>query len=124
MHWTEVARECDPLSDLQAQTRLIEIDADGNGVTDFALDGFTFGDSDVTFVDGEPDGSDSIEPDRAVCDTITPGVRPGTLVARVRSGRGDGLPSTQSSALVRKGAITDFAGNPNARQTVSRFQSP
>lgn len=124
VHWTEVARECDPLSDLQAQTRLIEIDADGNGVTDFALDGFTFGDSEVTFVDGEPDGSDSIEPDRAVCDTITPGVRPGTLVARVRSGRGDGLPSTQSSALVRKGAITDFAGNPNARQTVSRFQSP
>lgn len=95
-----------------------------SGVTDFALDGFTFGDSDITFVDGEPDGSDSIEPDRAVCDTITPGVRPGTLVARVRSGRGDGLPGTQSSALVRKGAITDFAGNPNARQTVSRFQSP
>lgn len=100
------------------------IDADGDGATDFALDGFAFGDSDVIFVDGEPDGSDAIEPDRAVCDTITPGVRPGTLVARVQSGRSDGLPSTQSSAFVRSGAITDLAGNPNIRQTVSRFGSP
>lgn len=124
VHWTEVAQECDVLGDRQAQTRLIEIDADGNGVTDFALDGFAFGDSDVTFVDGEPDGSDSIGPDQAACDTTTPGVRPGTLVARIRSERSNGLPSTQSSAFVREGAITDFAGNPNARQLVAPFLSP
>lgn len=124
VYWTEVAQECDELSTELPRTRLIEIDADGDGATDFALDGFAFGDSDVIFVDGESDGSDAIEPDRAVCDTITPGVRPGTLVARVQSGRSDGLPSTQSSAFVRSGAITDLAGNPNIRQTVSRFGSP
>lgn len=124
VYWTEVARECDAVEGTQARTRLIEIDADGNGITDFALDGFTFGVSDVIFVDGEPDGSDSIEPDRAACDTTTPGVRPGTLVARVQSGRSNGLPSTRSSALIRSGAITDFAGNANARQTVSRLRSP
>lgn len=124
VYWTEVASECDELSDALPRTRLIEIDADGDSTTDFALDGFAFGDSDVIFVDGEPDGSDAIEPDRAVCDTITPGGRPGTLVARVQSGRSDGLPSTQSSAIVRSGAITDLAGNPNVRQRVSRLQSP
>ncbi len=124
VHWTEVARECDASGSQQAQTRLIEVDADGDGATDFALDGFAFSGSDVTFVDGEPDGSDSIEPERAACDTATPGVRPGTLVARVRSERSSGLPTTQSSAIVRSGAITDFAGNPNAWQVVPRFQSP
>lgn len=124
LYWTEVAQECDLVSLEQPRTRLIEIDADGDGATDFALDGFTFADSDVTFVDGEPDGSDSIEPDRAACDTTTPGVRPGTLVARIQSGRGDGLPSTRSRAFVRSDAITDLAGNPNVRQTVSRFESP
>ena len=124
VYWTEVTRECDLSSNEQPQTRLIEIDADGDGTTDFALDGFAFGGSDVTFVDGEPDGSDSIEPDRAACDSTTPGVRPGTLVARVRSGRSDGLPGTESSALVRSGVITDLGGNPNARQLVPRLQTP
>ena len=124
VYWTEVAPQCDAASDAPPRTRLIEIDADRDGATDFALDGFAFGGSDVVFVDGEPDGSDSIEPDGAVCDTVTPGVRPGTLVARVRSGRSDGLPSTQSSATVRSGAITDLAGNPNARQLVPRLHSP
>ncbi|WP_419837172.1 cell wall-binding repeat-containing protein [Candidatus Poriferisodalis sp.] len=124
VYWTEVARECDVLSNEQARTRLIEIDADGDGATDFALDGFTFGGSDVIFVDGEADGSDSIEPDRAVCDTTTPGVRPGTLVARIQSERSDGLPSTESSAFVRSNAITDLAGNPNLRQVVLRFEGP
>lgn len=124
VYWTEVAQQCDISSNEQPRTRLIEIDADGDGATDFALDGFAFGDSDIAFVDGEPDGSDSIEPDRAACDTTTPGVRPGTLVARVRSGHSDGLPGTQSSAFVRSGAITDLAGNPNIRQTVPLLGSP
>ena len=124
VYWTEVTRECDRSSNEQPQTRLIEIDADGDGTTDFALDGFAFGGGDVTFVDGEPDGSDSIEPGRAACDSTTPGVRPGTLVARVRSGRSDGLPSTESSALVRSGTVTDLGGNANTRQLVPRLQTP
>ena len=61
VHWTEVAHECDASSIGQPRTRLIEIDADRDGATDFALDGFAFGDSDVVFVDGEPDGSDAME---------------------------------------------------------------
>lgn len=124
VYWTEVVQECDVLSNEQARTRLIEIDANSDGVTDFALDGFVFGGSEVILVDGEPDGSDSIEADRAVCDTTTPGVRPGTLVARIQSERSDGLPGTESRAFVRSNAITDLAGNPNLRQLVSRFDSP
>lgn len=122
VHWTETVQDCDTANDDPVRVRLIEIDADGNGTTDFDLDGFTFGASDVDFVDG--DGGDSIIADRATCDTTTPGVRPGTLVARIRSGSVDNLPSTRSTAFVRSGAVTDLAGNANARQTGVRLQRP
>ncbi|MCY4517064.1 MAG: cell wall-binding repeat-containing protein [Acidimicrobiaceae bacterium] len=121
VEWTEAVRDCDDADD-PVRVRLIEIDADGNGTTDFDLDGFTFGASDVVFIEG--DGGDSIIAERATCDTTTPGVRPGTLVARIQSASIDNLPSTRSTALVRSGAVTDLAGNANARQTGVGLQRP
>lgn len=123
VQWTEAVQDCDSqTNDDPPRVRLIEIDADGNGTTDFDLDGFTFGDSDVVFVDG--DSGDSIMAGRAACDTTTPGVRPGTLVARIQSASIDNLPTTRSTALVRSGAVTDLAGNANVRQTGVRLQRP
>ena len=122
VHWTEAVQDCDSANDDPVRVRLIEIDADGNGTTDFDLDGFTFGDSDVEFVAG--DSGDSIIVGRATCDTTTPGVRPGTLVARIQSASIDNLPTTRSTAVVRSGAVTDLAGNASARQTGVRLQRP
>lgn len=122
VHWTEAVQDCDTANDDPVRVRLIEIDADGNGTTDFDLDGFTFGASDVVFIDG--DSGESIIAGRAACDTTTPGVRPGTLVARIRSASLDSLPTTRSTAVVRSGAVTDLAGNANARQTGVPLQRP
>lgn len=128
LEWTEAVRtgdsptDCTRSTDHPVRVRLIEIDADGNGTTDFDLEGFTFGTSDVIFIVG--DSGDSIIADRATCDTATPGVRPGTLVARIQSASIDSLPSTRSTAVVRSGAVTDLAGNANARQTGVSLQRP
>ena len=122
VQWTEAVQDCDTANDDPVRVRLIEIDADGNGTTDFDLDGFTFGASDVVFIDG--DSGDSIIAGRATCDTTTPGVRPGTLVARIQSASLDSLPTTRSTAVVRSGAVTDLAGNANARQTGVPLQRP
>lgn len=127
LEWSEVVRtgdnsDCTQSSDHPVRVRLIEIDSEGNGTTDFDLDGFRFGGTDVTFVVG--DGGDSIIAGRATCDTTTSGVRPGTLVARLQSASIDNLPSTRSVALVRSGAVTDLAGNANARQTGVRLMRP
>ena len=127
LEWSEVVRtgdnsDCTQSSDHPVRVRLIEIDSEGNGTTDFDLDGFRFGSTDVTFVVG--DGGDSIIVGRATCDTTTSGVRPGTLVARLQSASIDNLPSTRSIALVRSGAVTDLAGNANARQTGVRLMRP
>ena len=128
LEWTEAVRtgdsptDCTRSTDHPVRVRLIEIDADGNGTTDFDLEGFTFGTSDVTFIVGET--GDSFIAGRATCDTTTPGVRPGTLVARIQSASIDNLPSTRSTAVVRSGAVTDLAGNANARQTGVSLQRP
>ena len=126
VYWNEVVNDCTEPSnnepDRRPRVRLVEIDSEGDGTTDFDLDGFTFGGSDVTFVDG--DSGDSIIVGRATCDTTTSGVRPGTLVARLQSASIDNLPSTRSIALVRSGAVTDLAGNANARQTGVRLVRP
>ena len=125
LEWTEAVHDCTSPDvgepDRRPRVRLIEIDADGDGTTDFDLDGFRFGSSDVTFVDGD---SDSIEPLKANCDSTTPGARPGTLVARLQSASLDNLPSTLSTAVVRAGAVVDLAGNANARQVGVRLQRP
>lgn len=104
------------------RVRLIEIDADGDRHTDFDLEGFRFGDSDVILVDGEAD--DSIRPRMANCDYTTPGALPGTLVARIWSGSLDNLPGTQSTVLIRSGAVTDFAGNASGRHSAVRVERP
>lgn len=121
VEWTEAVRDCTDTTD-PVRVRLIEIDADGNGTTDFDLDGFAFGTSDVVFV-ADNSGS-SIIAGKATCDITTPGVRPGTLVARIQSASLDSLPTTRSTAVVRSGAVTDLAGNANARQTGVPLQRP
>ena len=113
--WTEPVQDCDA-SENPVQPRHVEIDVDADGETDFALDGFAYGTSDVEFIAGDR-ATTSIIAGTANCDTTTAGVRAGSLVARVQSSSIDKLPSTVSKALIRPGAITDLAGNANVRQT-------
>ena len=126
LEWTEAVRTGDRPSDCTAsagqpvRVRLIEIDSEGDGTTDFDLDGFPFGNSDVKFID---DSDGPAIAGKATCDA-TAGVRPGTLVARIESASIDNLPSTRSTAVVRSGAVTDLAGNANARQTGVRLVRP
>ena len=127
LEWTEAVRTGDNASDCTQSTdhpvrvRLIEIDADGNGTTDFDLEGFTFGTTDLKFI---ADDSGPAIAGSATCDTATAGARPGTLVARIESASIDDLPSERSTATVRSGAVTDLAGNPNTRQAGLRLQRP
>ena len=60
----------------------IEIDTDGNGVADFAMDGFGSSSSGVQFV-AAPDGNEYIVAGSAACD-LSSGVASGTLVAARR----------------------------------------
>ena len=113
--WSEPIQGCDAL-DRPVRPRQIEIDVDVDGEVDFALDGFAYGDSDVTFVADESQTT-SIVPGGAACDHTTPGARSGTLVARVQSSDLDNLPDTASVGEVRPGAAADLAGNVARRQT-------
>lgn len=112
--WTEPVLGCDS-ADNPVRPRHIEIDVDSNGETDFALDGFAYGDSDVEFVAGDR-ATTSIIVGTAICDLTTAGVRAGTLVARIQSANLDNLPDIGSQALIRPGAATDLAGNSNVRK--------
>lgn len=96
----------------------IEVDGDGDGDGDFVLDGVTY-DGDVSFV-AAPDGSGADTFGAAACDP-TPGVRPGTLIAWLRSADADALPSSRSRLIVRAGAAQDRAGNQAAAHTYRGF---
>ena len=113
--WTEPVPGCNA-DENPVRPRHIEIDVGADDETDFALDGFAYGSSDVEFVAGDRVPT-SIIAGAANCDTTTAGVRAGTLVARIQSSSIDNLPSTQSVAVIRPGAATDLAGNANVRQT-------
>ncbi len=114
LYWSEAVQGCNA-PDKPVKPRQIEIDVDGDSEVDFALDGFAYGDSDVTFV-ADASETTSIVADGAACDDTTPGVRTGTLVARVQSSDLDNLPDTTSIGEIRPGAATDLAGNTGRRQ--------
>ena len=132
VYWTEQVHDCsnstgDP--DRRPNPRLIEIDADGNGTTDFALDGVTFSTSDVVFVDSQNREITSVDntvqgqSKGATC-PADDGVRDGTLRARIKSASINNLPGLRSTADVRSGAVTDLANNANARQIGIRLVRP
>ena len=117
--WSEPVHGCDG-TDKAVAPRRIEIDVDGRGDWDFALDGYAAPHSDITFVGGR----DSDPPPRAgaaVCDTTAASGGTGTLVARVQSPDPTHLPSTRSVATIRSGAVTDLAGNPSVHQSAVRL---
>ncbi|WP_420625135.1 cell wall-binding repeat-containing protein [Candidatus Poriferisodalis sp.] len=121
VRWTEPVHGCGPTR-RDVSPRDIEIDVDGDGESDFALDGHAFGDSDILLVPHDEHPA-SFGAETAVCDE-TPGVRPGTLVARIESSRVDNLPGAESLVTVRPGAATDFANNDNVTQTGVKFRRP
>ena len=92
----------------------IEIDVDGDGQADFALDGRTFGDSDVVRV--ALDGSAPLPDGDPICDTRVD-VRSGTLMVRIESASIGNLPGTHSLATIQPGAASDFARNVNEAQS-------
>lgn len=94
----------------------LEVDYDGDGDGDYLLSGIVY-DGNVSFVEA-PDGSNADTFGSAACD-YTPGVRPGTLIAWLRSSVLESLPSTRSRLIVRAGAAVDRANN-QARDHVYR----
>ena len=117
VYWSEPVKDCvDSTTAQQVEPSGIQIDVDRDGEPDFDLGGSLLdGDSDVTFV-ADPSGKTSIQAGAATCDTITPGARSGTLVARVQSLTFDDLPNLRSTARVLNDAAFDLSGNPNVPQ--------
>ncbi len=122
VHWSEPVQGCDN-PDKPVKPRQVEIDVDGDTEVDFALDGFAYDDSDVTFVADDSETT-SIVAGSAACDNTTPGARTGTLVARVQSSDLNNLPDTTSIGEIRPGAATDLAGNTSRRQTGVMLRRP
>ncbi len=118
--WSEPVQGCTGLH-RAVDPRNIEIDVDADGEGDFALDGHTFGDSDVMLV--ASDGSGPLIAGDPICDTSVD-VRSGTLKVRIESANVDNLPGTASLATIRPGAASDFARNENESQTGVKFRRP
>ena len=116
VYWTEPIQGCN-FGFEQVHLGGVRIDVDADGEDEFAMDGSVFDrGSDVTFV-GDNSGTTSIVRGTGACDLTTPGVRLGTLVARVQSGDVDNLPTTSSSGFVLPNSAYDFAGNANLPQS-------
>lgn len=120
--WSEPVHGCDAM-DKRVDPRRIEIDVDGRGDWDFALDGYAAPHSDITFV-ADDNAQPPLRADTAVCDATTANGGTGTLIARVQSADLSHLPSTRSVATVRSGAATDLAGNPSDHQSPVRLTLP
>ena len=118
--WSEPLHGCSALQ-RAVDPRNIEIDVDGDGEADFALDGHTFGDSDVMLVAN--DGSGPLIVGDSICDTRF-AVPSGTVMVRIESASVDNLPDTGSLATIRPGAASDFARNANESQTGVKFRRP
>ena len=106
VEWNEAVLDCGVSGGVDLGD--LEVDYDGDGDGDYLLDGTVY-DGNVAFVEA-PDGSNSDTFGSAACD-YTPGVRPGTLIAWLRSGDQSALPSTRSRLIVRADAAQDRAGN-------------
>ena len=106
VEWNEAVLDCGVSGGVDLGD--LEVDYDGDGDGDYLLSGVVY-DANVSFVEA-PDGSNADTFGSAACD-YTPGVRPGTLVAWLRSGDLSALPSTRSRLIVRAGAAVDRANN-------------
>lgn len=106
VEWNEAVLDCDVSGGVDLGD--LELDYDGDGDGDYLLSGIVY-DGNVEFVEA-PDGSNADTFGSAACD-YTPGVRPGTLIAWLRSGVIETLPSTRSRLIVRAGAAVDRANN-------------
>lgn len=116
VEWNEAVIDCGTSNGVNLGS--IEVDYDGDGDGDYLLDGIVY-DGNVSFVEA-PDGSNADTFGSAACDR-TPGVRPGTLIAWLRSGNHDALPSSRSRLIVRAGAAEDRAGNQATDHTYRGF---
>ena len=114
VEWNEAVIDCGAAGGIDLGD--LEVDYDGDGDGDYDLAGTVY-DGNVQFVEA-PDGSNADTSGSAACDR-TPGVRPGTLIAWLRSRDQAALPSTRSRLIVRLGAAQDRAGN-QARDHVYR----
>ena len=114
VEWNEAVLDCGVSGGVDVGD--LEVDYDGDGDGDYDLAGTVY-DGNVQFV-AAPDGSNADTFGSAACD-YTPGVRPGTLVAWLRSGDLSALPSTRSRLIVSADAARDRAGN-SARDHVYR----
>ena len=114
--WTELVRDCEA-SDLSIRFDRIAVDADGNGLADFRLDGADAAAGGVQFVSA-PDGNPYIVAGSAACDGSA-GAASGTLVARLSSATLSKLPTPASLLYVSVGAAYDLRGNPSPGQRIS-----
>lgn len=112
VRWSEPVQGCglgphDEAIDLGG----MQIDVDGDGFSEYSLDGSGAAAAGVTLVDA-PDGNPWILPGTAACDQSWQELD-GTLVARFAAPSRDALPRDGSSLLVQAGSAHDLAGNPN-----------
>ncbi len=106
--WNEKVIDCGQSDGVRAD--LLGVDTDGDGETEFYLNGRSAGIAGVRFVLGE-DGDRRFSSNGAICDTRA-GAQPGTLVARIESSDVDALPSVARSRLLDEGgAAVDRFGN-------------
>lgn len=120
--WSEPVRGCDAPK-MAVDPRRIEIDVDGRGDWEFALDGYAAPHSDITFVGSDIAGS-PLQAGKAACDAVASEGGTGTLVARVQSADLGHLPNTRSVATAHSAAVTDLAGNRSVHQSHIRLTSP
>ena len=116
VYWSEPVQGCN-FGIEEVRLRGVLIDVNNDGDDDLSMDGSVLDpSSDVTFV-GDNSGTTSIESGTGACDLTTPGVRLGTLVARVQSTNIDNLPSARSTGFILPNTAHDFAGNANLPQS-------
>ena len=119
--WSEPVLDCDAGTDAIGLGRF-QLDANDDGVFDYALDGRGAGRAGVSFV-AAPGGNPSIVAGTAACDT-TAGAQSGTLVARLQAGDVTLLPGLRSILLIADGAAVDLNGNRSVDHRFSDFTRP
>ena len=114
VRWSEPVQGCDlgPAGEM-IELGDLQIDVDGDGFVEYALDGTGAAAAGVTFVDA-PDGNPWVLPSAAACDQYWPNAD-GTLVARLVANTPTALPRSGSRLTVGAGAVHDFVGNPSLR---------
>ena len=123
VRWSEPVRGCGfGPNGAKIDLGKLQVDVDGDGFAEYALDGFGAAGAGVAFVRA-PDGSRWSVPGTAACDQSW-WESQGTLVARLTAPSPDLLPRAGSVLRVRRGAADDIAGNPNGPHVVTFALSP